>query len=62
MYDIAYFLGLLLVEEKRYDAALVYLQKAAAGLPGRASVRHNLGLLLQYLKRESAAENFNREG
>ena len=56
MYDIAYSLGLLLAEEKKYDEAVVYLQKAADGLPSRARTQYNLGLLQQFLKNEKAAE------
>ena len=32
MYEIAYSLGLLLVEQKKYSHAVVYLEQAAAGL------------------------------
>ncbi len=56
MYDIAYSLGLLLVEEKKFDRAALYLQRAADGLPGRARIHYNLGLLLQFLKQDNAAE------
>ena len=35
---------------------MVYLQRAAGGLPGRARIQYNLGLLLQYLKKDKKAE------
>ena len=47
---------LLLAEGKRYEEAAVYLEKAAEGMPQRARVRYNLGLLLQYLGRDREAE------
>ena len=42
--------------EKKYNEAVVYLQRAAGGLPGRARIQYNLGLLLQYLKKDKEAE------
>jgi predicted CXXCH cytochrome family protein len=56
MHEIAYSLGLLLVEDKQYENGLVYLEKAAGGLPNRARVQYNLGLLLSLLKKVEEAE------
>jgi len=47
----------LLAEMKKYDSAVVYLKKAAKGMPERSRVHYNLGLLLQYLKKDGKAEN-----
>jgi Flp pilus assembly protein TadD len=41
---------------KQYNQAVVYLGKAAKGMPGRARVHYNLGLLLQSLQRDADAE------
>jgi tetratricopeptide (TPR) repeat protein len=56
MHEVAYSLGLLLAEGKQYEEAAVYLQKAGKGMPQRARVHYNLGLLLQYLGRDREAE------
>ena len=56
MYEIAYSLGLLLAEMKKYDQAAIYLEKAAKGMPEHARVHYNLGLLFQYLQRDEKAE------
>ena len=56
MYEIAYSLGLLLAEMKKYEQAAVYLEKAAAGMPERGRVHYNLGLLLQRLGKDIKAE------
>jgi tetratricopeptide (TPR) repeat protein len=56
LYDVAYSLGLLLAEEKKYDEAVLFLEKAAKGLPGRARVHYNLGLLLASLGKDRKAE------
>jgi len=56
MHEIAYSLGLLLSEMKKYDQAAMYLERAAKGMPGHARVHYNLGLLLQYLQRDLDAE------
>jgi tetratricopeptide (TPR) repeat protein len=56
LYEIAYSLGLLLAEMKKYDQAAIYLEKAAKGMPKHARVHYNLGLLFQYLKRDEKAE------
>jgi tetratricopeptide (TPR) repeat protein len=56
MHEVAYSLGLLLAEEKRYEEAAVCLEKAAQGIPQRARIHYNLGLLLQLLGRDSEAE------
>jgi len=56
MHEIAYSLGLLLAEMKKYDQAAIYLEKAATGMPEHARVHYNLGLLLQYLQRDNKAE------
>ena len=47
---------MVVAEKKEYDEAAVYLKRAARGMPGRARVHYNLGLLLQHLKRDSEAE------
>jgi tetratricopeptide (TPR) repeat protein len=47
---------LLLAEQKQFEEAVRYLEKAAAGLPERPRVHYNLGLLLQHLKRDAEAE------
>jgi tetratricopeptide (TPR) repeat protein len=56
MHEIAYSLGLLLSEMKKYDQAAVYMEKASKGMPERARVHYNLGLLLQYLRQDAEAE------
>ena len=56
MHEIAYSLGLLLAEMKKYDQASIYLEKAAMGMPEHARAHYNLGLLLQYLQRDKKAE------
>jgi predicted CXXCH cytochrome family protein len=56
MHEIAYSLGLLLAEMKKYDQAAIVLGKAAKGMPEHARVHYNLGLLLQHLKRDEKAE------
>jgi Tfp pilus assembly protein PilF len=47
---------LLLAEEKKYAEAANYLDQAAKGIPYRARVHYNLGLLLQHLKKDPDAE------
>jgi tetratricopeptide (TPR) repeat protein len=56
LHEAAYSLGLLLVEQKKYQDAVRYLKKAAKGLPQRARVQYNLGLLLQQMGRINEAE------
>ena len=56
MYEAHYSLGLLLAEEKKYAEAANYLKQAARGLPTRARIHYNLGLLMQYLKQDLDAE------
>ena len=56
LYDIDYSLALLLVERKQYDEALVYMEKAAKNMQMSSRVHYNLGLLLQFLKRENESE------
>jgi len=56
VYDIEYSLGLLLAEKKQYAEAAEHLANAAVGLPDRARVHYNLGLLLQYLQKDAEAE------
>jgi Tfp pilus assembly protein PilF len=56
LYDAAYSLGLLLAEQQKFAEAAVYVEKAAAGMPDRARVHYNYGLLLQVLKRDREAE------
>jgi Tfp pilus assembly protein PilF len=55
-HEAAYSLGLLLAENRNYEEAALYLERAAAGMPERARVHYNLGLLQQYLNRQGAAE------
>ena len=47
---------MLLAEEKKYDEAVLYLAKAAKGMPKHARVHYNLGLLLDYLQKDREAE------
>jgi Tfp pilus assembly protein PilF len=56
VYDVAYSLGLLLAEMKKYGEAVSYLERAAKGMPQHSRVPYNLGLLLQILQREPEAE------
>jgi tetratricopeptide (TPR) repeat protein len=56
MHEVAYSLGLLLAELKRYPEATVFLQQASEGIPERARIHYNLGLAQQYLGRNSEAE------
>jgi predicted CXXCH cytochrome family protein len=54
--NVAYSLGLLLVEMQQPEAGLAYLRQAAELDPRGARVRYNLGLLLQQLGRLDEAE------
>ena len=56
LYAAAYSLALLLVEQKKPSEAVVFLKQAAQGMPDRARIHYNLGLLLQQLGRYSEAE------
>ena len=56
MYEIAYSLGLLLAEEKKYAESLVYLEQAAKGMPRHSRAHYNHGLLLQLLNKMPEAE------
>jgi len=56
LYEIAYSLGLLLAEKKKWEEAVRYLEKAARGMPERARVHYNLGVLMDYLQKDSEAE------
>ena len=49
-------MGLLLAETKRNSEAAVFLEGAAGGLPNRARIHYNLGLILQALKHDKKAE------
>jgi Flp pilus assembly protein TadD len=53
---VQYSLGSLLAEEKKYAEAAKYLERAASGMPTRARIHYNLGLLLQHLRQDSDAE------
>ena len=55
MYELAYSLGLLLVEMQQYGEALSYLEKASKGLPQRARIHYNLGLLYQHMGADVSA-------
>ena len=48
---------MLLAEEKKYVEAARYLENAARGMPDRSRVHYNLGLLLDYLRRDVQAES-----
>jgi Tfp pilus assembly protein PilF len=56
MYEIAYSLGLLLVEMKNPDQAVHYLKIAAEGLENRSRIWYNLGLLQANLGQDVEAE------
>ena len=55
--EVLYSLGLLLAEKKQYVAAAQYLAAAAAGMPDHARVHYNLGMLLDFLQRDTAAQS-----
>jgi len=55
-YQVAYSLGLLLAEKKKYGEAAHSLASAAGGMPDHARVHYNLGVLLDYLGKGSEAE------
>ena len=57
LYEVAYSFGLLLVEMQKYSEAAGYLEQAVRGLPGRARIHYNLGLLYQHLGNARLAEN-----
>ena len=44
------------MEQKKSYNAVKYLEKATKGLPNRARIHYNFGLLLQQLKGHSKAE------
>ena len=52
----AYSLALLLVGLNRVDEGLLYLARAAEGMPQRSRVQYNYGLLLAQLSRDDEAE------
>jgi tetratricopeptide (TPR) repeat protein len=56
LYEMAYSLGLLLAEMQEYRAAAEYLERASKGLPDRARIHYNLGLIYQYLQDNIRAE------
>jgi len=56
LHEVAYSFGLLLVELKKYREAVTYLERAVSGLPGRARIHYNLGLLYQHLQDARLAE------
>jgi tetratricopeptide (TPR) repeat protein len=56
MYEIHYSLALLLAEKKQYEESAGHLTIASQGMPNRARIHYNLGLLLQVLKRDAGAE------
>jgi tetratricopeptide (TPR) repeat protein len=47
---------LLLAEKKQYKESAGHLAIASQGMPNRARIHYNLGLLLQFLKRDADAE------
>jgi len=47
---------LLLVELQNYPEAVTYLERASSGLPDRARIHYNLGLLYAFLQNPAAAE------
>ena len=54
--DLAYSLGLLLVEKNKLNDAVRYLKIAADQMPERARIQYNLGLLLQSQNQLAEAE------
>jgi len=50
------FPGTLRAERGQYDEAVLYLKRAAKGMPERARVYYNLGALLDYLQKDAEAE------
>jgi Flp pilus assembly protein TadD len=50
------FPGTLRAERGQYDEAVLYLKRAAQGMPERARVHYNLGVLLDYLQKDNEAE------
>lgn len=56
LYEIAYSLGLLLGEMKRYLDAEIYLRKAASGMPDYGRVHYNHGQVLLLLNRPGQGE------
>jgi Tfp pilus assembly protein PilF len=52
---------MLLVEMKKPDQAVVYLKRAADGMPRHARVRYNLSILLQQLGKNNQAESILKE-
>jgi tetratricopeptide (TPR) repeat protein len=56
LHEVQYSLGLLLAERKNYEEASLYLSMAARGLPNRARVHYNLGLLLDFLHKDLEAQ------
>jgi len=57
LFEVQYSLGLLLAEKKQCDAAARYLAAAAAGMPNHGRTHYNLGVLLDFLQRDMAAES-----
>lgn len=45
-----------MAEKQNYDEAIKYLQKASELMPDRARIFYNLGLLLQFQKKNNEAE------
>ena len=56
MHEMQYSLGLLLAERKNYQDASLYLSMAARGIPGRGRVHYNLGMLMDFLRKDVEAE------
>ncbi len=50
LYEAAYSLGLLLVEMQNYREGAAYLEQASRGMPERARIHYNLGLLYAQLQ------------
>jgi len=53
--NLAYMLALLLVEKRRAEEALTWMEMAALNLPGNARIRYNQGVLLSQMKRRDEA-------
>lgn len=54
--NLAYMLALLLVEHRRAEEGLQWMEQAAVALPQNARIRYNQGLLLLQMQRRPAAQ------
>lgn len=60
--NLAYMLGLLLVERGKPEEAVGWMEQAAVALPGNARIRYNQGLLLSRMNRRDDALQALRSG